>query len=290
MKLDVFTVDAFTRTPFSGNPAAVIPMLQVSDEQTLQQVSAELNLSETAYVTPAAGGTRPWQECGRFSLRWFTPTNEVPLCGHATLATAHVLFHCLGNTNARLEFDTKSGVLVARRDGTLITLDFPANPPRPLDPAEEAQLAGLLKVASGGLPVSQVLLSRTSKKLLVRLHQSCSRQQLEALQMDVGDLQRRHDGSLVKGVILTLEGGQDEADYHCYSRYFAPWNGIPEDPVTGSAHTVLGPFWSEQLGRPSLKCRQVSPRGGDMTVTVRDDGRVDLTGEATLVMQGHITL
>lgn len=296
MKLDIFTVDAFTNRPFSGNPAAVIPLLQVLDEKILQQVASELNLSETAYVTPLAGGTAPWQECGRFSLRWFTPTNEVPLCGHATLATAHALLHCLGNSNTRLEFETKSGTLVARRDGRHIILDFPANPPEPLSAPEEARLAELLKVASGGFSVSQVLLSRTTKKLLVRLHPSYTRHQLEALQLDTEGLLRQHDGSLVKGVILTLGGEQagdtpqQMAEYHCYSRYFAPWNGIPEDPVTGSAHTVLGPYWAGQLGCAVLKCKQVSRRGGDVTVTVRGDGRVDLAGEAVTVLQGHITL
>ncbi|XP_045137362.1 phenazine biosynthesis-like domain-containing protein isoform X1 [Portunus trituberculatus] len=295
MKLDVFTVDAFTSRPFSGNPAAVIPLLQMLDEKTLQQVASELNLSETAYVAPLAEGKASWQECDRFSLRWFTPTNEVPLCGHATLATSHVLLHCLGNSNTRLKFETKSGTLVARRDDHCIILDFPANPPETLTPAEETQLSELVKVASGGLLVSQVLISRTTRKLLVRLHPSCTRQQLEALQLDTGDLLRQHDGSLVKGVILTL-GAEDNGDpqptaeCHCYSRYYAPWNGIPEDPVTGSAHTVLGPYWAEQLGCTVLKCKQVSPRGGDVTVTVRNDGRVDLAGESTTVLQGHITL
>ncbi|MPC93242.1 Phenazine biosynthesis-like domain-containing protein 1 [Portunus trituberculatus] len=148
------------------------PML---DEKTLQQVASELNLSETAYVAPLAEGKASWQECDRFSLRWFTPTNEVPLCGHATLATSHVLLHCLGNSNTRLKFETKSGTLVARRDDHCIILDFPANPPETLTPAEETQLSELVKVASGGLLVSQVLISRTTRKLLVRLHPSCTR-------------------------------------------------------------------------------------------------------------------
>nr|XP_045623167.1 phenazine biosynthesis-like domain-containing protein [Procambarus clarkii]XP_045623169.1 phenazine biosynthesis-like domain-containing protein [Procambarus clarkii]XP_045623170.1 phenazine biosynthesis-like domain-containing protein [Procambarus clarkii] len=305
MKLQLFTVDAFTDQPFSGNPAAVIPLTQVVEEEVLQRLAEELNLSETAYVSPKATPPAttqedPWVRCSRFTLRWFTPTTEVPLCGHATLATAHVLFHCLGNLSSRLEFETQSGVLVARREGHHIVLDFPANPPVPLTALEETQLARLLKVVTGDLQVKHLLLSHTTKKLLVSLH-ACTREQLETLQLDTGAILDLHDGSLVKGVIFTTRGTQtlasstqagelDPSEYHCVSRYFAPWNGIPEDPVTGSAHTVLGPYWSKELGITTLRCRQCSARGGDVRVTVRPDGRVDLAGRATTLIQGYITL
>ncbi|XP_071547372.1 phenazine biosynthesis-like domain-containing protein 1 [Panulirus ornatus] len=300
MKLQIFTVDAFTDQPFSGNPAAVVPLLEPVEDGILQNLAAEMNLSETAYVSPTGVREKPWVKCARFRLRWFTPTREVALCGHATLATAHVLFHCLGNTNSQLEFETQSGVLVARKNGRDILLDFPGNPPAPLTAEQETQLSPLLQVVTGGLPVGQLLISHTTKKLLVRLHHSCTRGDLEALRVEPGSFLSLHDGSLVKGVILTIRGDlsgnipQDspshQPQYHCFSRYFAPWNGIPEDPVTGSAHTVLGPYWSQELGITTLKCRQCSPRGGDMNVTVRQDGRVDLAGRTTTLLQGHVTL
>lgn len=302
MKLHLFTVDAFTDLPFCGNPAAVVLLSQVVEEHKLQKLAKELNLSETAYVKPLVSTAEdPWVHCSRFTLRWFTPTTEVPLCGHATLATAHVLFHSLGNTSHQLEFETQSGLLVARRDGHYIVLDFPANPPTPLTPSEETQLASLLKVVSSGLQVEQLLLSRTTKKLLVRLHHSCTREQLEALRLDSAAWMSLHDGSLVKGIIMTTRGNlevtnnlqeaqKNPSEYHCLSRYFAPWNGIAEDPVTGSAHTVLGPHWSQELSISKLRCRQCSPRGGDVLVTVRTDGRVDLSGQAVTIIQGHVTL
>ncbi|KAK3891194.1 hypothetical protein Pcinc_004909 [Petrolisthes cinctipes] len=299
MKVQVYTVDAFTDKAFSGNPAAVVPLMQPLGEETLQQVAAELNLSETAYVVPipleVTDTADLWHTHGRFSLRWFTPTNEVPLCGHATLATAYVLFHCLGNKKEQLEFETLSGVLVARQEGSHIVLDFPSNPPRPLTQEEEVALTSLVKAAAGDLKVEQVQLSPTTKKLLVRLNNSCTRQQLEAVRPDPSSLLTLHNGSMVKGVILTLKGeltGKDKGPpgYHCFSRYFAPWFGIPEDPVTGSAHTVLGPYWSQELHTTTLSCRQVSHRGGDVVVRVRGDGRVDLSGLAINVLQGWLHL
>ncbi|XP_066955301.1 phenazine biosynthesis-like domain-containing protein 1 isoform X2 [Macrobrachium rosenbergii] len=312
MKLNIFTVDAFAHKPFAGNPAAVVPLTQTLQDSALQDIARELNLSETAYVIPVNGSAITdencsWAESCRFSLRWFTPTNEVPLCGHATLATAHVLFRHLGNTNNQIEFETKSGVLLARRSGEKIVLDFPKNPPCELHPTLKADLAGLVKAAvRDDLPVKELKISHETKKLLIRLADSCTRKDLESLRPDTGLLMSLHDGTVIKGVMVTLRGRlpleeeveekvindeeQDSKQYHVLSRYFAPWNGIPEDPVTGGAHTVLGPYWSEELGITTLKCEQCSPRGGDLEVTIRSDGRVDLAGRATTVIQGSINI
>lgn len=315
MKLQIFTVDAFAEVPFGGNPAAVVPHTQDLEDDTLQKLASEMNLSETAYVSPVkgaeiAGGEDAWAENGeRFSLRWFTPTNEVALCGHATLATAHVLFHHLGNKNKQIQFETMSGVLLARKSGENIVLDFPANPPEELHPTLKADLANLVKALVGDMVLKELRISHKTKKLLLRLDDSYTRQDLESLCPDTGVLLSLHDGSVIKGVIVSLRGLlslkeekeeeeekknvgklQTEKQYHILSRYFAPWNGIPEDPVTGSAHTVLGSYWAEQLGRSNLKCRQCSPRGGDIDVNIRDDGRVDLAGKATTVIQGQISI
>lgn len=293
MKLQIFTVDAFAEVPFGGNPAAVVPHTQDLEDDILQKLASEMNLSETAYVSPVkgaeiAGGEDAWAENGeRFSLRWFTPTNEVALCGHATLATAHVLFHHLGNKNKQIQFETMSGVLLARKSGENIVLDFPANPPEELHPTLKADLANLVKALVGDMVLKELRISHKTKKLLLRLDDSYTRQDLESLCPDTGVLLSLHDGSVIKGVIVSLRGLlslkeekeeeekknvgklQTEKQYHILSRYFAPWNGIPEDPVTG---------------------RQCSPRGGDIDVNIRDDGRVDLAGKATTVIQGQISI
>ncbi|XP_042210452.1 phenazine biosynthesis-like domain-containing protein 2 isoform X2 [Homarus americanus] len=291
MQLQIYTVDAFSSRPFSGNPAAVVPLTQTLDEDTLQQVATELNLSETAYVKPIVGEGEgvPWITAARYSLRWFTPVQEIPLCGHATLATAHVLFHQLGNTSSQLEFETLSGVLVTRRDGQNIIMNFPTNVAEALTPEQEQQLTPLVQAATPGLRVHQVLLSHTLKYLLIRLHDSHSREELEALKPKYREMEDVHDGSLVMGVVVSVAGGGDTT-YHAFSRFFAPLYGVDEDPVTGSAHTVLGPYWAAELGRKELNFRQCSKRGGDVRVNVQDDGRVDITGPATTVIQGHINV
>lgn len=311
MELRVFTVDAFTDHPFSGNPAAVVPLDEPLPEETLQKIAAEFNLSETAYLTPlsASSDATPddkklyWIKGRRFGLRWFTPINEVILCGHATLAASHTLYNCLGNTSDHLQFETLSGTLLARRNkasGT-ITLDFPGNCPTVLTDAEESQFGPLVNLVKAQLPVAEARISTSARKLLVRVADTCTREQLEAFEPDNRQLRVLHDGSVIKGLIVTLRGhlkspqkaSDDQgglAKYDFVSRYFAEWNGIPEDPVTGSAHTVLGPYWAEDIGKTLLKCRQCSPRGGDLEVLVRGDGRVDITGKAVTVMRGTITV
>ncbi|XP_071545767.1 phenazine biosynthesis-like domain-containing protein 1 [Panulirus ornatus] len=303
-RLQIFTVDAFSSRPFSGNPAAVIPLTEPLDEGTMQKVASEMNLSETAFVRPLGGdgGDSPFASSGRFSLRWFTPVKEIPLCGHATLATAHVLFQHLGNKRSQVEFETLSGVLVTRRGegdgeeeeeggGITIVMDFPSNPPMALSPAQGRQLQPLVQAVTGDLKVHQVLISHSLKYLLVRLNHSYSREDLEALQPDYSKMGRVHDGSLVMAVIVCVAGGDaEDPRYHVFSRFFAPLYGVDEDPVTGSAHTVLGPYWALQLDRRELTFRQCSKRGGDVKVTVRDDSRVDIMGTGATVLQGYITV
>ncbi|KAF2361040.1 Phenazine biosynthesis PhzF protein [Trinorchestia longiramus] len=345
MELKVFTVDAFTSVPFGGNPAAVVPLEKPLPEELLQKIATEFNLSETAYVTPLttsdSSAASNWSTTSRFGLRWFTPTNEVPLCGHATLASAHVLFACLGNTSSKLQFETLSGTLVAKRNATTqhIILDFPNNEPVALDD-QQTSLQNLVELVKEKLPVQDVKVSFSAKKLLVRVNDSCTREQLEAFRVEDAKLLSCHDGTLIKGLILTLRGDRtgkksgraNLADYDFVSRYFAAWNGISEDPVTGSAHTVLGPYWTKELGVSELRCeywakelgvselrceywakelgesdlrceywakelgvselrcRQCSARGGDLIVTVRADGRVDIEGAAVKVLQGTFSL
>jgi len=278
--LPIFTVDAFTDKPFGGNPAAVCLEEQALTDNVRQQIAKEMNISETAFVSKLSA-SQDFQKDNRFGLRWFTPTNEVPLCGHATLATAAVLF-ANGNCSEVLEFETLSGVLYARR-GSRITLDLPVNQPAPTDLSRN-----LVKAVIGDIPFQDVQFSQTTKKLLIRLKDGTDRSVLESISPVQGELFAASPlGGPVGGVIVTLLG---TAPYHFYSRYFAPWNGILEDPVCGSAHTVLAPYWGKVLGKKELFAYQCSRRGGELWLTLREDGRLDLAGHACLILRGRITI
>uniref|UniRef100_A0A8C4QPD1 Phenazine biosynthesis like protein domain containing n=1 Tax=Eptatretus burgeri TaxID=7764 RepID=A0A8C4QPD1_EPTBU len=223
MRIPLYVVDAFSRQPFCGNPAAVCLLNTTMAEKTYQSVAAEMNLSETAFVQTLSERDT-LSTASRFSLRWFTPTQEIPLCGHATLATAAVLYSETANPNVHLTFETLSGELYARKKGENIVLDFPLNP-----------------------PVPQVRLFVWHFNLTA----SDAGRNLERLSVDTASLLAADTGARVRGVIVTLRG--DGRPYNFYSRYFAPWVGINEDPVTGSAHTVLAPYWSSRLGMTHLQ-------------------------------------
>ncbi|XP_039984402.1 phenazine biosynthesis-like domain-containing protein 1 isoform X1 [Xiphias gladius] len=246
-----------------------------------------MNQSETAFITrikPSDSFTTG----SRFRLRWFTPTTEVNLCGHATLASAAVLFQYKQNVNPVLVFETRSGDLAVTQKGEGYVMDFPLNPPTQEDPSE---FRDVIKTAVGNHPVQDVCLCSNTKKLLVRLADSCDRSVLTHLKVDPVALQNSERSGRVKGVILTMKGSPDcQPGYDFYSRYFAPWNGIPEDPVTGSAHTVLGSYWSEKLGKKKMLAYQCSSRGGELELEVRDDGRINIAGQTITVLKGTITL
>lgn len=223
---------------------------QLTDD-ILQKVAKEMNLSETAFILEKhEHDTYSKGSC--FGLRWFTPACEVALCGHATLASAAVLFDSIGNANAEVTFETLSGKLMARRQGSSICLNFPLNSCVPL-PKDEA-LTRLIKAVVGDLRVKDIEYSKTTKKLLLCLEPSLTREDLENLSPDFQAMLSALSSGLVRGVIVTLQGtkangcvdGSGEV-YDFVSRYFAPWVGISEDPVTGSAHTVLASYWSQRL-------------------------------------------
>jgi PhzF family phenazine biosynthesis protein len=273
MGLAVHQVDAFTDRPFRGNPAAVCVLEVARDEVWMQAVAAEMNLSETAFLVPRPEGGSG-EGGGGFDLRWFTPTTEVDLCGHATLASAHRLWES-GELAAGdpARFHTRSGLLTARRgaDGW-IEMDFPALPPRPLDTAPELLGEAL------GVPVAWV---------------GASREDLLALVADAATVRALSpDPSLVarlpaRGLIVTA-AADPGADHDFVSRFFAPAVGVPEDPVTGSAHCCLGPFWAERLGKRVVVGYQASARGGTVRVRPRGD-RVTLSGQAVTVMVGELS-
>ncbi|TCO79752.1 PhzF family phenazine biosynthesis protein [Plasticicumulans lactativorans] len=261
MPLELFQIDAFSARPFGGNPAAVVPLDAWLPDATLQAIAAENNLSETAFCVPAGAA---WQ------LRWFTPTVEVELCGHATLATAHALYTHLGYSGAEALFDTRSGRLSVRRcaDGRL-ELDLPARAAQPFA-APPALAAALGAVPQASLDAGAWLAVFADAA------------EVRALVPDLRALARLP----CDGVIVTA-AGSGAVDF--VSRYFAPHAGIDEDPVTGSAHAVLTPYWAARLGRGRLSARQVSARGGELDCEL-DGARVRLRGHAVTYLRGVIEL
>jgi predicted PhzF superfamily epimerase YddE/YHI9 len=259
----IATVDAFTSQPFSGNPAGVCVLDERRDDEWMQLVAAEMNLSETAFLTRIA-------DADGCSLRWFTPTREVDLCGHATLASAHILWedgHIARDTPAR--FSTRSGMLTARSTPAGIEMDFPLRPV-----AEAAPPDALLD----GLGASPVWVGRDAVNWLVELPSAAA---VRDLQPEMARL-----ATLPEGIIVTSRA--DDPQYDIVSRYFAPSWGIPEDPVTGSAHCSLAPYWRDLLGKDDLRCYQASRRGGVVGVRIADD-RAILRGQAVTVLRGELS-
>jgi PhzF family phenazine biosynthesis protein len=254
-------VDAFTNRPFAGNPAAVCVLEQPADEGWMQAVAREMNLSETAFLLREQDG---------FRLRWFTPAMEVDLCGHATLASAHVLWEqgLLGE-GAEARFFTRSGVLTATRQGAWIEMDLPATPAEPLPVSEELAAALGANVVAAG---------RSRFDILAELE---NEEAVRSLQPDMGHLAKVP----ARGVIVTSRASTAPFDF--VSRFFAPGAGIPEDPVTGSAHCCLGPYWRDRMGKDTLLAYQASARGGEVRVRVCDP-RVMLAGQAVTVLHGEL--
>jgi len=261
-------VDAFTDRPFAGNPAAVCVLEVPIDEASMQTIAGEMNLSETAFVLPPdADGLR--------HLRWFTPTTEVPLCGHATLATGHVLRE--SGAGMPLRFRTLSGELVLHEDPSGgLRMDFPADPPEACTPPAD------LVAALGSAEPLEVL--RGEKGWVVRL---ASEAAVRDTSPDFGRLRTIELGPLA--VVMSVTAPSDEQGVDFASRVFAPWAGIDEDPVTGVAHTSLTPYWCQALGRTELQARQISQRGGALTVRWEGD-RVQLIGQSVQVAEGTMLL
>jgi PhzF family phenazine biosynthesis protein len=261
MPLTITQVDAFTDRPFAGNPAAVCLLPGPADAAWMQDVAREMNLSETAFLYPQDDG---------YTLRWFTPAVEVALCGHATLASAHVLWeagHLAPTAQAR--FHTKSGLLTARREENWIELDFPTRPEEPVSPP-----TGLAE-ALGVTP------RYTGKNIYDYLVEVDDEDTVRGLMPDLAALRALS----VRGVIVTSQATTPGYDF--VSRFFAPGAGVDEDPVTGSAHCCLGPYWSGRLGKTAFVAYQASARGGVVRVRVEGE-RVLLSGQAVTVLRGEL--
>ena len=259
MKLKHYQVDAFTDRPFAGNPAAVVPLDEWLADETMQSIALENNLSETAFFV--------CRESGGYDLRWFTPAREVDLCGHATLGAAWVLFNRLGFAGAAMEFHTRSGPVRVERDGERLVLDFPAQPPVPGEIGDVAEAIGLepevvLRAPYGVAVLDSEATVRSVQPNLARI-----------AALDIPEL------------IITAPGG----DCDFVSRFFAPAAGIDEDPVTGSAHCILIPYWADRLGKNEMFARQVSARGGALWCALKGE-RVSIAGHVAPYLEGTIRI
>jgi PhzF family phenazine biosynthesis protein len=259
MRLPLYQIDAFASAVFSGNPAAVCPLDSWLDGTTLQAIAAENNLSETAFFV---------KRDDVYELRWFTPVIEVDLCGHATLASAFVILTELDPSASAVAFDTLSGRLTVRRDGDLFVMDFPARPPHPCE-VPAALLEALDTEPTEFLCWDDYLVVFDSQ---------------EAVRVVAPDMELLHRLP-VRGVCVTAPG--DDVDF--VSRFFAPKAGIPEDPVTGSSHCALAPYWAQRLNKTTLRARQLSKRGGELRCEVAGE-RVLLAGHAAKYLEGSISL
>lgn len=258
MNIPIYQVDAFSDIAFGGNPAAVCVLDSWIDDETMQNIGQENNLSETAFIVRKSKG--------EYEIRWFTPSIEINLCGHATLASAHVVFHFLDKDIDTVSFDSRSGILKVERKDDMLTMDFPSTPP------EEADIPLVLIKALGVIPEA-----------------ACSSRDLLVLVKDEETVRSVNpDFNLLKeldylGIIVTSKG--DNSDF--VSRFFAPNAGINEDPVTGSAHTTLIPYWADKLGINKLHAFQVSSRGGELWCELQGD-RVKIAGKTCLIIQGEL--
>ena len=259
MEIDFYQIDAFASQQFTGNPAAVCPLDAWLPDDMMQAIAEENNLSETAFFVPEGDG---------FRIRWFTPNKEVDLCGHATLASAYVIFHILGHSGKKIAFQSRSGPLNVTRAGEWLTLDFPVQPPVACETPPE------IIAAFHAAPVECL---RSEDLIVVFEHEA----DVEEAAPDFSQLLQLD----LRGVAITARSRQ----YDFVARFFAPKYGIPEDPVTGSAYTQLAPYWVSKLGAKRFRVKQVSPRGGELTCEVVGD-RVLISGKAVKYLEGKIAI
>jgi predicted PhzF superfamily epimerase YddE/YHI9 len=263
MKLPIYQVDAFTASVFKGNPAAICPLERWLPDATMQSIGAENNLAETAFFVPRAGAKAE----AEYDLRWFTPEIEMDLCGHATLASAFIVFSVLAPEQRTVTFHTRSGPLTVRRDGERLKMDFPARPP------DRCEAPAGLSEALGHAP-REVWKSRDLPAVF-------------DTETEVRALKPSFDRIRALGVhaVIVTAPGSGEVDF--VSRFFAPSVGVPEDPVTGSAHCTLVPYWAKRLGKKALCARQVSARGGELLCEDLGE-RVTMAGRAVKYLEGMI--
>lgn len=274
--VQVYQVDAFTNESFKGNPAAVCVLEEPIEDKYLQLIAKEMNLSETAFVQSLEG--KYVNDTNIFSLRWFTPKCEVDLCGHATIATSKILFDCMGIKKDQILYETKSGRLTANKAGEGIALDFPIDEPLNADLPEN------ILEAVGLESYENAIIGKNSKKLVLHLK---TEGEVLKLRPDFEKMKALEFKTEVKGFGVTCIGN---GKYDFVSRYFNPWAGVNEDPVTGSVHTLLASYWGKLLNKNEMKAYQASDRGGEIGLRILPGSRVELVGQAVVVLKGELYL
>lgn len=267
--LPIYQVDVFTKEYYKGNPAAVCILEKELKDNQMKSIAAEMNLSETAFLLPIEG------DLNTYSLRWFTPEVEVPLCGHGTIATAKVLFDDIGINGDKINFYTKSGKISAKKFGEGISIDFPID--KPIDFQLPEGLLEALRIKE----YEDVKIGKNTRKIIVRVKDY---NEIKELHPDFERMKNISTAEGLKGIAVTAKGNEE---YDFISRYFNPWAGVNEDPVTGSVHTVLSAYWFKILNRKQMLAYQASARAGEIKLEIREN-RVELIGEAVIVLKGEV--
>ncbi|MFX0090693.1 MAG: PhzF family phenazine biosynthesis protein [Candidatus Hodarchaeota archaeon] len=276
----IFIIDAFTQRYFAGNPAGVCLSKELLKEERMQEIAREINLSETAFVVPLDLSSQ--EDIARFHIRWFTPEVEVPLCGHATLSTAHVLFNELGLPQNKITFETlKRGDLYIQKSDDFILMDFPQGRPEPIRTIPE--VINVLDITD--YKVVEMNFCPIINKLLIELE---SPQDVLDLKPDFTKMRQLREPENIRGIIVTSKSEKEKYDF--ISRHFAPWVGVNEDPVTGSAHTILGVYWKRKLQQDEFRAYQASSRGGEIKIRIKSSDRIELAGQALTIIKGRITI
>lgn len=275
-KIKIYQVDAFTSEAFKGNPAAVCILENDISDELMKNIAQEMNLSETAFVKPLKNSNIG--KGNLFSLRWFTPEVELDLCGHATIATSKVLFDEFNIKEQYIKYETKSGLLTAKKKDEKISLDFP------IDKALDFNLTQDILDAMGIRSYSKAIIGEKTRKLVIEVK---DKENIINLKPNFEILKSLKFKSDVKGIGVTCRGNEK---YDFISRYFNPWAGINEDPVTGSVHTLLANYWSNKLNKMDMNAYQASNRSGEISLKLLENDRVRLSGEAVIVLRGELYL
>eukprot|EP00095_Tigriopus_kingsejongensis_P011804 snap_masked-scaffold71_size417697-processed-gene-2.6 protein:Tk11804 transcript:snap_masked-scaffold71_size417697-processed-gene-2.6-mRNA-1 annotation:"hypothetical protein LOTGIDRAFT_111801" len=282
------------RMASSGNPTAVCPLLVDLSEDIKQKIGTEMNRSGTGFIIPQGvsnASNECFATCSLFTIQWFSPTMEVPVCGHGTLAAAKVLMDKYGNDNSSITFQTRTcgDLIVSQRENGKICLSLPNSPPDVSISDSDVGMHQLIQACIGNrIWVRAQFSPYANNCLVIQIEEELDQWEFSSIPVDTSQMTSIDTQGRVEAVIMTCQAPLDSG-YDFFSRYFCPWMGIPEDPVTGSAHSVLGPFWQGILGKSHLKARQCSQRSGEMELMVGED-RTELIADACLVMEGYMSI
>ncbi|MCF0148826.1 MAG: PhzF family phenazine biosynthesis protein [Clostridium sp.] len=275
-KFKIYQVDAFAEESFKGNPAAVCILEEDISDDLMKNIAKEMNLAETAFVKPLEN--KNISDCELFSLRWFTPKLEVDLCGHGTIATSKILFDEFNIKTNEIKYESKSGILISKKEGDKITLDFPIDNFLNYDISED-----ILK-AMGIKNYVQAIIGENTRKIVIEVN---SEEEVINLKPNFDKMLSLNFDTKVTGIGVTTKGSEK---YDFISRYFNPWGGINEDPVTGAFHTVLAKYWNIKLNKTKMLAYQNSDRGGEISIELLENNRVKLSGKAIIVLKGELYL